>query len=95
MHPMSEAKVQYRRWTRLEYEQLIERGFFAPDERVELIDGLMLVAEPQTAAHFTTVRLVERALARAFGDGWEIRCSRCDACPRQRPRPRMTGTIAM
>jgi hypothetical protein len=32
-----------RRWSRWEYEQLVERGFFRPDERIELLDGLMLV----------------------------------------------------
>jgi Uma2 family endonuclease len=73
MQAMSETQVQYRRWTRREYEDLVERGFFAPGERVELIDGLMVVAEPQSSAHFTAVRLVERALARALGEGWEIR----------------------
>ena len=30
-----------------------------PGERVELIDGLLLVAEPQSSAHFSAVRLAE------------------------------------
>jgi Uma2 family endonuclease len=73
MHPMSEPQLQDRRFTRREYERLVERGVFAPGERLELIDGLMVVSEPQSASHFTTVRLVELALSRAFGDGWDVR----------------------
>ncbi|HEU4369551.1 MAG TPA: Uma2 family endonuclease [Methylomirabilota bacterium] len=70
---MTELEAAIRRWTRAEYEQLIDKGVFAPGERLELIDGLLLVAEPQSAYHFTTVRLVALALARAFGEGWDVR----------------------
>ena len=62
-----------KRWTRVEYERLVDRGIFEPGDRIELIDGLLLVAEPQTSPHYTAIRLVERALVRAFGDGWEVR----------------------
>ena len=62
-----------KRWRRVEYEQLVEKGVFTPGDRVELIDGLLVVAEPQSSLHFAAVRLVERALARAFGEGWDVR----------------------
>ncbi|MGH7278960.1 MAG: Uma2 family endonuclease [Candidatus Rokuibacteriota bacterium] len=62
-----------KRWTRVEYERLVDKGVFMPGDRVELIDGLLLVAEPQSSSHFTAVRLVQVALARAFGAGWEVR----------------------
>ena len=32
-----------------------------------------MLAEPQSSLHFAAVRLVERALARAFGEGWDVR----------------------
>lgn len=70
---MTELEAAIRRWTRVEYERLIDKGVFAPGERLELIDGLLLVAEPQSAYHFTTVRLVALALAQAFGEGWDVR----------------------
>jgi len=70
---MSEGDVQIRRWKRTEYEQLVEKGIFAPGERIELIDGLLMVAEPQSSSHFTAVSLAQRALARAFGEGWHVR----------------------
>jgi Uma2 family endonuclease len=65
--------LQMKRWRRIEYERLVDRGVFEPGDRIELIDGLLLVSEPQSSPHYTAIRLVERALARAFGDGWDVR----------------------
>ena len=65
-------ELQLKRWKRVEYERLVDRGVFEPGDRVELIDGLLLVAEPQSSLHYTAVLLVERALARAFGDDWIV-----------------------
>jgi Uma2 family endonuclease len=59
---------------RVEYEQLAENGFFKPGERVELIDGLMVLREPQGTPHTTAIQLAEQALGRAFGAGWNVRC---------------------
>src|SRR5262245_32203925 len=73
MRKTQDSELQHRRWTRLEYERLVEGGIFLPGERVELIDGLLLVAEPQSSSHYVAVRLVESALARAFGLGWDVR----------------------
>ena len=64
--------VGIRRFTRLEYERLAELEFFQPDERLELIDGIMIVREPQDAPHATGVRLVLRALRAVFGAGWTV-----------------------
>jgi Uma2 family endonuclease len=36
-----------RRWTRVEYERLVELGVFQPGERLELLDGQLVVREPQ------------------------------------------------
>src|SRR5438132_4485906 len=61
-----------RRWTRLEYERLIDHGFLDEDEPIELLDGLLLVKEPQSSPHRTAVLLVAKTLERAFGDGWFV-----------------------
>jgi Uma2 family endonuclease len=68
-----DAEVPARRWSRLEYEQLVDDGFFGPDDRIELIDGALLVKEPQSSAHVTAVALVHEALRIAFGLGWFVR----------------------
>ena len=61
-----------RRWTRHEYEWLIDHGFFDEDDPVELLDGLLLVKEPQHSPHRTGVLLVAKAVERAFGEGWFV-----------------------
>ena len=61
-----------RRWTRREYERLIDHGFLDEDDPSELLDGLLLVREPQLSLHRTAVLLVARALERAFGEGWFV-----------------------
>src|SRR5205809_844404 len=61
-----------RRWTRVEYERLVELGVFAPGERLELIDGVLVVREPQGSRHAATIRRVLAALSKAFGDPWQI-----------------------
>lgn len=62
-----------RRWTRLEYERLIDVGIFRPDERLELIAGRLTVREPQVGPHSMAMELVGDALRSAFGRGWRVR----------------------
>ena len=65
--------VGIRRFSRLEYERLAELEFFQPDERLELIDGVMILREPQYSPHAVATQLVLQALDRAFGAGWNVR----------------------
>ena len=68
MHDMTYA----RRWTRREYDRLIELGFLHEDEPVQLVGGQLMVAEPQGSEHAVAVSLVARALGRAFGPNWYV-----------------------
>jgi len=70
---MARVEVKTRRWKRVEYERLIETGFFQPGDPVELIGGQLIVAEPQGSGHFAAIRAVEEALRAAFGVGWDVR----------------------
>ena len=64
--------IRTKRWTRLEYERLIDLGAFGPDDRLELLGGQLVVREPQGHLHSTGIRLVARALRAAFGPSWNI-----------------------
>lgn len=59
-----------RRWSRVEYGQMIERGLFRPDDRLELLDGVLVVREPQLDRHALAIRRVDAALRPHFGAGW-------------------------
>ena len=69
---MEDEAVRTRRWTRREYDRLIEAGFFGSDDKIELIGGQLMVAEPQGSRHAATISLVADALRAAFGGGWYV-----------------------
>jgi Uma2 family endonuclease len=62
-----------RKWTREEYYQLAELGFF-DDQRVELIDGVIEVMSPRFDLHAAGVTLAYDALRAVFGAGYWVRC---------------------
>ena len=66
-------EMRTRRFTRAEYERLIDLGVFQPGEAIELIGGELMVAEPQGAPHYTAIRKTAKALEAAFGPEWEVR----------------------
>jgi Uma2 family endonuclease len=59
-------------WTRVAYEGAIETGLIGRADRVELLGGRLMVAEPQGSRHAATVSLVADALRAAFGAGWYV-----------------------
>lgn len=59
--------------SRVRYEQLVEAGLFGPEDRLELLDGLLVAREPQGGRHATVVALVRVALEKAFGRSFYIR----------------------
>ncbi len=70
---MTEYVIETRRFTRSEYDRLIDVGFFQPSDPIELIGGQLVVAEPQGVYHYRAMRRVARAIEAAFGPGWDIR----------------------
>jgi Uma2 family endonuclease len=76
---MSEARTDarqtpltLRRWTRVEYERLVELGMFE-GEPLELIDGQLLVAEPQYPYHASGITRVDSAVRAILPAGWLVR----------------------
>jgi len=64
--------VTTRRLRRVEYDRLVDLGMFA-GERLELLDGLLVVSEPQGSSHAAIVGQIGRVLTAAFGPGWYAR----------------------
>jgi Uma2 family endonuclease len=61
-----------RRWTRAEYYQMAELGWFR-GQRVELIEGEIMVLSPQKAEHWTTTDRITDLLRSDFGSGFHVR----------------------
>jgi len=66
---MTDPATRTRRWSRVEYDRLIEEGIFQPGERLELLAGQLVVREPQGTPHATGIRLITRALREVFAEG--------------------------
>jgi len=73
---MAVATVETHRWTREEYERLAAKGFFAPDRKVELVEGVIYDMAPQNSPHATALHLSQEALRSVFppGSGYVVRC---------------------
>jgi Uma2 family endonuclease len=70
---MSESIVRTRRWTRVEYDKLIETGFLGPGDKIELLGGQLCVSEPQNNPHATAISLGLDALQKALAPRWHVR----------------------
>src|SRR5213594_3849422 len=46
------------RMTRVRYDRLVDVGIFGPEDRVELLDGLLVAREPQGRRHAAVVVVV-------------------------------------
>ena len=72
MASVIEPYVKTRRLRRVEYDRLVDLGMFA-GERLELLDGLLVVREPQGSPHAAVAAHIGQVLAAAFGPGWHPR----------------------
>jgi Uma2 family endonuclease len=60
----------FPRWPVAKYQRMIEVGIFSAEERVELIDGYIVVIDPEGSSHDATIDRVKTALASLPGDWW-------------------------
>jgi Uma2 family endonuclease len=75
-------------WSVEEYYGLVERGVLGEDDRVELLDGVIVAGEPQNPPHASGVWRIQRLLERMLGDRAIVR-GQLDyvAGPRSAPEP--------
>ena len=72
--PIQSILPPRRPWSRREFERAGELGLFGPEERLELIGGeVVRKVTPQKTPHATSIRLVEEALRRVAGSGFDVR----------------------
>jgi Uma2 family endonuclease len=61
------------RWTREDYERMAEQGYFRPDERVELVDGIIYEMAPQNSWHASAIQAAQEVLRPVFRQGYSLR----------------------
>jgi Uma2 family endonuclease len=69
---IGDAAPAVKRWNREEYYRLAELGWFQ-EERVELIDGEILVLSPQSFSHYWSIDTIGRLLDEVFGEEYWVR----------------------
>ena len=69
---MQQSPLTPRRWSRVEYQRLVDLGAFDNDP-IELIGGQLIVAEPKGSDHATAVDMADDALRSALPAGWIVR----------------------
>ena len=73
IHPAPADPAAPAHWTAEQYPALVDTGVLGPDDRVELLEGVIVGMAPQNAPHASGVCRVDQALHRALGDGVVIR----------------------
>lgn len=71
---MSDPAAETYRWSRDVYDRAVEAGVFGPDDRMELIEGELVMTAPHGSRHATAIRLVDRVLTRVFGEDCIVQC---------------------
>ena len=61
------------RYTVQQYFDLVTQGILQPDDRVELLEGIIVAEPPMDPPHASGITRVDRALRRAFGERVIIR----------------------
>jgi Uma2 family endonuclease len=71
----SEAPVPARtyRFSRAQYERMVDAGVFAPDQQVELINGSIVPMSPQNSRHAAVTTRLLRLLMDACPEGYHVR----------------------
>src|SRR5437870_2744673 len=70
---MTIAEPPVRRWTVSEYHRAADAGVFGPEERLELIHGVIVCMSPQKTPHATGSGLTEEIVRNVFSAGYCVR----------------------
>lgn len=62
-----------KKFTTDEVMRMVDAGIIGEDDRLELIEGELLVVSPQDPIHAGTVQRLNGKLRRAYGDNYQIR----------------------
>jgi Uma2 family endonuclease len=69
------------------YHRMIEAGILDEDDKVELLEGYLVLRPYQTPRHNTVIRVVHKALADMLPAGWDIRILSAVTLPDSEPEP--------
>jgi Uma2 family endonuclease len=81
------TRLPVRRFTVDEYHRMIEQGYFASDERFELLEGWIVAKVSRNPVHDAAVDLAEQLLAPLLPSGWYVRGQKALTTRDSEPEP--------
>jgi Uma2 family endonuclease len=81
------AMASFRKFTVDEYDRLIEQGILTEDDRVELLEGYVVLKMPGNPPHDSSVTATHTLLSGVIPTGWVARCQVGTALSESRPEP--------
>jgi Uma2 family endonuclease len=73
MQPFLSEPIDTHRWTRRQYEQMVDAGVLTTDDRVELLDGYIVPMSPQDSRHANTTTQIVHLLMRVCPSAHHVR----------------------
>ena len=70
--PSPDARERLRPISVDEYHRMIDAGILDEDEKVQLIDGVLVEMTPQGRPHAFVIQELNRLLVRALGDDFKV-----------------------
>ena len=70
--PSPDARERLRPISVDEYHRMIDAGILDEDEKVQLIDGMLVAMTPQGRPHAFVIQELNRLLVRALGDDFKV-----------------------
>ena len=80
---------------RVRYEAMVNRGTFDEGDPIELLDGLLVVREPEGSRHAALVGHIRGVLERTFGRGFHVREDKPLAWTTPRSPSRISSSFAV
>jgi Uma2 family endonuclease len=85
--PTFKADASFRTFTGDEYDRLVEIGVLTGQDRVELLEGYMVLKMPTNPPHDNSVNVLTELLIRLAPSGWVVRGQATAKLSQSRPEP--------
>ncbi len=85
--PPFQGMTTFRKLSVAEYQKMIDTGILQEDDRVELLEGHMVVKMPANPPHDSTLAKLDRRFQRMVPDGYVVRYQHGSPLPDSRPEP--------
>jgi hypothetical protein len=86
-HDMPGSKMNPEPISVERYQRMIRCGILTEDDRVELLEGFIVVKPSRTPAHDGTIELVMETLLGVLPAGWKLRVQLAVTLPDSQPEP--------